>query len=161
MKDAIHAAIIEASDSLRQLKDDAFIIGSSALALSGIAIEHVNDLDLLVSTRDAHFLQKVWNDRVVKGYVPGQGDLFRSTFGCFRFAAMDLEVMGDLEVRKNGNWIPVIVAQHHTIEIGGLKVNIPTLDEQNRILTLFGREKDLDKVKLMMQHLNSGDDTNP
>ena len=161
MKESIISVLTEASDVLRQLQDDAFIIGSSALAFSGIEIPTVNDLDLLVSTRDAHFLQKAWNDRVIKDYVPGQGDLFRSTFGRFRFAAMDLEVMGDLEVRKNGNWIPLIVARHHTMVIGGLKVNIPTLDEQNRILTLFGREKDLDKVKLIMQHLNSGDDTNP
>ncbi|HQQ97130.1 MAG TPA: hypothetical protein PLX35_07695 [Cyclobacteriaceae bacterium] len=155
MKESIISVLTEASDVLRQLQDDACIIGSSALALSGIAIEQVNDLDLLVSTRDAHFLQKAWNDRGIKDYVPGQGDLFRSTFSRFRFAAMDMEVMGDLEVRKNGNWIPVIVAQHHTIVIGGLKVNIPTLDEQIRILTLFGREKDLTKVRLIENNLSS------
>lgn len=153
MKESIISVLTEASDVLRQLQDDACIIGSSALALLGIEIPTVNDLDLLVSTRDAHFLQKVWNDRVIKDYVPGQGDLFRSTFGRFRFGAMDMEVMGDLKVRKNGNWIPLIVARHHTMVIGGLKVNIPTLDEQIRILKFFGREKDLVKVRLIESNL--------
>jgi hypothetical protein len=66
---------------------------------------------------------------------------------------MDMEVMGDLKVRKNGNWIPLIVARHHTMMIGGLKVNIPTLDEQIRILKFFGREKDLVKVRLIESNL--------
>jgi hypothetical protein len=65
LKESIISVLTEASDVLRQLQDDACIIGSSALALLGIEIPTVNDLDLLVSTRDAHFLQKVWNDRVI------------------------------------------------------------------------------------------------
>ncbi len=149
MKEPIHSVLTQARESLQQVQDDAFIIGSSALVLSGIEISKVNDIDLLVSTRDAEFLKKAWSDRIIKDYIPPQGDLFRSTFARFRFAGMDIEVIGDLEVHRNGTWTPVNITRYRTITIEGQMVKIPTLEEQIRIFRLLGRDKDLQKVKLI------------
>ena len=60
--------------------------------------------------------------------------------------------MGDLEVNVGGAWQPVIVYEHTTITIAGFPFRIPSLREQARILTLFGREKDLKKIALLDQH---------
>lgn len=149
MKESIHAVLTQARESLQQVQDEAFIIGSSALVLSGIEISKVNDIDLLVSTRDAEFLKKAWSDRIIKDYIPPQGDLFRSAFARFRFAGMDIEVMGDLEVHRNGMWTPVHIDRYRIMTIDELMVKIPTLEEQIRIFRMLGRDKDLQKVKLI------------
>jgi hypothetical protein len=147
LKDIIHSVLRKASPALAQLQDDWFIIGSSAMALSGIAIASTQDIDLLLSTRDALFLQEAWRNKRIKDYCPQQGDLFRSTFSRFGFGVLDIEVMGDLEVHRNGRWTPVRIRQYHTMPIDGLFVKVPTLEEQIRIFTLLGRDKDLQKAK--------------
>lgn len=148
MKTKIIHTLSEISDDLAKLKENWFIIGSSALILSGIDIG-VDDIDLLTSTDDASFLKEIWKEKIYKTYQPKQGDMFRSNFGRFKFSEMDAEVMGNLEVNKNGIWEKLVVNQFNEISVGNLKVKIPTLKEQKRIFEYFGREKDLKKVMLI------------
>lgn len=148
MKSKVIHTLSEISDDLAKLKENWFIIGSSALVLSGIDIG-VDDIDLLTSTDDASFLKEIWKEKVYKTYQPKQGDRFRSNFGRFKFSEMDVEVMGDLEVNKNGVWEKLVVNQFNEISVGNLKVKIPTLKEQKRIFEYFGREKDLRKAMLI------------
>jgi len=149
LKDVILSVLSEASPALNQLQDDWCIIGASALVLSGIANQKTQDIDVLLSSRDALYLKEVWRDRRINNYQPLQGDLFRSTFSRFDFGAMDIEAMGDLEVNRNGTWMPVKINAFNTIAIEGLTIKIPTLEEQIRVFKMLGRDKDLNKVRLI------------
>ena len=59
---------------------------------------------------------------------------------------MDVEVMGNLQIKKNNVWQFVYVQEYREIFIGDLIIRIPTMEEQKRILSLFGREKDLKRI---------------
>lgn len=149
-KQKVYFTLSEVHEDLSLLKDDWFIIGSSALALSGIEIE-VDDVDLLTSTADASFLKELWKEKAHQTYEPKLGEVFRSNFGRFQFSKMDVEVMGNLEVNKNGVWEKLVINAFEAVSIGDFSVKIPTKQEQKRIFEYFGREKDLKKATLIAQ----------
>lgn len=78
-----------------------------------------------------------------------EDDLFRSNFVRFNFPLMDVEAMGNLQIKKNNIWQPVCVQKYQEKVIGDLIVRIPTIEEQKRILSLFGREKKLKKASIV------------
>jgi hypothetical protein len=148
IKERIYAALNEAYPSLKNLRDDYFIIGSSALILSGITFETVHDIDILLTNRDALYLEMEWKHRKIN-YMPQCNDLFRSRFSRFHFSEMPIETMGNLEVNKNGIWTPQKVENYTTIALNDIQIKIPTKEEQIKIFRFWGREKDWGKVKLI------------
>lgn len=82
-----------------------------------------------------------------------EDDLFRSNFARFKLPLMDIEVMGDLQIKKNDIWQSVCVKEYEEIFIGNLIIKIPTIEEQKRILSLFGREKDLKRILILNHYL--------
>ncbi len=152
-KDKIFQFIDTASADLDTLKDDFFIIGSSALVLSGVEMEEVADIDLLTSMSDANLLKEKWAAKLLDGYAPAHAGLFRSNFGRFNFGAVEVEVMGNLQLNRGNHWVPVVVHNFQQVDINGYQVKIPTLMEQYRIFKFFGRLKDLKKAELLEKHL--------
>lgn len=57
--------------------------------------------------------------------------------------------MGNLQVKKNNIWQPVCVQEYREVSVGKMIVRIPTIEEQKRILSLFGREKDLKRLQIL------------
>lgn len=127
-------------------RDPWWIIGSAAMRLAGVGAPEPNDIDLLCSGRDADALAEAWAAHRDIDFRPADGDRFRSRFARFPYLPMPLEAMGDLEVRVAGAWQPVQVTAELQVEVNGHAVTVPTLREQQRILLLFGREKDLAKA---------------
>jgi hypothetical protein len=119
------------------------------MILAGLPIEKSSDIDLLVSDTDAEILKKLWHDRKRENFKPVGSDLFRSNFSRYDFDEIDIEVMGDLQVCKKGQWIPLMVEEYKTIPLGACSFRVPTLKEQHRIFHFFGREKDLQKAKMI------------
>ena len=134
--------------SLKILKQDYCIIGSAALALSGIQTP-VYDFDILTSTKGAETLKRLWIDKFNNSYLPENLKLFRSNFGRFDFDELPVEVMGDLEVNKSGTWVKVSAGAYHRVVINGMTINVPNAEQQKNIFLLLGREKDLVKIKLV------------
>ncbi|MEL1264185.1 hypothetical protein [Pseudoxanthomonas putridarboris] len=128
-----------------------WIIGSAAMALSGVPGVVPHDIDVLCSVRDADALRATWSRHLDAGYTPRDEARFRSRFACFIHLPMPLEAMGGLEVMTGAGWRPVRVAAATHVRIAGTEVPMPTLDEQRRILHLFGRDKDLAKA-VMLDH---------
>lgn len=97
------------------------------MVLSGLNVETIDDLDLLVSHADADKLKLLWSGKRRQDYIPENARLFRSNFGRFDFGEIDVEVMGKLEVFKDDRWLPVTVMRAIEISFEGIKLNIPTL----------------------------------
>ncbi len=144
----ISTVLQKAYPALKQLQDDYFIIGSSALNLCGTEIETA-DIDILLSRRDSAYLQNTWADKLIKDHVTQNDHLFRSDLSRFNFGELDIEIMPELEVNKNGIWVPLYVQDYFTIDLNGMQIKLPTIEEQKRIFNFFGREKDLKKIKLI------------
>lgn len=61
--------------------------------------------------------------------------------------------MGNLQIKKNDIWQSVCIHEYKEVFIGDLILRVPTIKEQKRILSLFGREKDLKRILILNQHL--------
>ena len=56
VEEKISYTLEESFSSLQLVRDNFCLIGSAALFLSGIKIDEIYDIDILVSNRDADFL---------------------------------------------------------------------------------------------------------
>ncbi len=152
IKEKIIQTLHKASPGLQELKDDFFIIGSAASILSDVDIENTQDIDMVMSKRDAQLLKEVWKKNDLN-ILPEKSGKFRSEFSRYDFDLLDIEVSGGMEICIAGEWKPFIVYDYEVLPIAGLLIKIPTLTEQKNILRLFGREKDLQKIKLINERL--------
>lgn len=118
IKERIIITLTEVADRFQKIESEWCIIGSSAMILSGIKLDNTFDIDILTTDKGSDELQKSLHEYMVVNPVTKENDLFRSNFARFNFP------------------------------IGNMVVKIPTLDEQKRLLLLFGRDKDLKRIRL-------------
>ena len=133
--------------TLSALNEPYCIIGSAALLLSGVAIGECDDIDILTTSLGAAHLQREWSTWLHSQHHAQGHDGFRSAYSLYRFGLGTVEVMGDLQVQRDGIWQAVTV--HDTQQIEGIV--LATIQEQRRLLTWFGRKKDLARLTLLQQ----------
>jgi hypothetical protein len=151
---ALHATLSAALPVLQtHCRDPWWLIGSAALHVSGVPDIAVHDIDVLVTDADAVRLLAHWRERIDETFQPERTDLFRSRFGRIGGFALPLEVMGNLELLRDGAWWPVWPADREVIEWLGLTVPVPSLQAQCAILESFGRVKDLAKAEAVRRFL--------
>lgn len=153
IRDRIISTLQEAAPDLRLLPDDVYLFGSSASILSGVEINGTQDIDLLTTTRDAELLKNRWADKDLH-VEPKPSGRFRSRLSRYRFELMDIEISGGMEIYVGNAWQPFRIDDCRVADINGLSLHIPTLEEQKRILTLFNRPKDLEKISLIDEQIN-------
>ena len=125
---------------------DWWIIGSAALALSGIDVEP-RDIDVFAAS------DVIEAARMVLGVpaVPSGSDRFRSS-PYFQFCpdgGVDIDFMGGLQVKSAGDWIDLRIESKVAVTCGKTSLFVPSLDDQLSILTLFGRPKDQARAALI------------
>jgi len=150
MRDSLRAALPAIVPGFR---DPWWIIGSAAMALSGIAETVPNDVDVLCSERDAQWLKAAWADHADRAYPPRDDVRFRSCFARFVHLPMPVEVMGGLQVNAGAGWKTLAIAATEHVPVADFEVPVPALREQMRVLRLFGRDKDLAKAALISTFL--------
>lgn len=149
---ALHATLAAALPVLyAQCVDPWWLIGSAALRVCGVPGIAVHDVDVLVSAADAGRLLWQWRQCIDAAFQPERTDLFRSRFGRIGGFALPLEVMGDLQLRRDGAWRPVRPADRSEVDWNGLRLPVPGLDTQLAVLEAFGRPKDLAKAAMVRQ----------
>ncbi len=121
------------------------VIGSAALMIAKAPILDCPDLDILTTMAGALALETAWADARLAGYEPDPAALFQSRFSRYAFAMGAVEVMGDLIF----NGAPVVVQEIAAAPFSGARVPIPILAEQARLLRLFGRPKDRERLDLL------------
>lgn len=136
---AASAAIIE--EEAVRFGDDWWIIGSAAAALSGAALAEINDVDLLLSERDARALIDRWRARVRSAVGPS-GQFRSKVFAHFAELPLPVDVMGGFEMRVGGAWRNVVPLTRE--RRGG--VYTPSIAEQIELLEAMGREKDRQRI---------------
>jgi len=125
---------------------DWWIIGSAALALSGISVEP-QDIDVFAAS------DVIEQARLALGVpaMPSGSDRFRS-IPYFQFhpeGGLPIDFMGGLEVRVADTWVPLHIESRVSVSIRNVTLFVPDLEEQVAILRLFDRPKDLARVALI------------
>jgi hypothetical protein len=124
------------------------VIGSAAVRLLGAEVG-VADVDVLVSRADADTLAALWADRCDAAQVPADGDRFRSRFARYRFPGLPVELMGGLEVFGADGWQPLHIRETVCVGLAGLRVPVPSIAEQLRVLACFARPKDHQRAAVL------------
>ena len=153
IKDKITQSLASITVELQEISPDFYVIGASAMILSGIEVGETADIDILTTEMNSCKLQHLLKTYMEISPETQEDDLFRSNFARFKLPLMDIEVMGDLQIKKNDIWQSVCVKEYKEIFIGNLIIKIPTIEEQKRILSLFGREKDLKRILILNHYL--------
>lgn len=154
LREQIEQTLLEAAPVLRELSGGIRLYGAAAAVLEGVDIRCTQDIDLLVTRRDAGALCRAWADRDLHA-DSAPSARFRSTRSRYRFPLMDIEVCANLEVSTPDGWQRLDIGSCRPLHIGGATLCLPTLAEQRRILTLFGRPKDLERINLIDELINN------
>jgi len=138
-------ALHRVADLLADTKDPWWVLGSAAMALIGVDPGEVNDIDVLVSSRDA---ERLMTSFALTNQADGGTSQFRSSY----FLIPDLgevrvEIMADYQVRRGNAWAPVNPASRQAIAVGTATLFIPDREDQIQLLERLGRAKDLDRLK--------------
>lgn len=155
MRDIIVRTLESLSPELNKVNDDFFVIGGAALLLLGVPIGKTHDLDILTSIENVKYLKSAWKQHFISEPILKEDDKFSSYFCQFTFPEILIEVQGGLKVKVKGEWIDVIVEDYEEIELNGITIKTPTLQEMIRILTLFDREKDHKRIQSIKDYLEN------
>jgi hypothetical protein len=142
------ALVASVPDLHRHCRDPWSVIGSAAVRLAGASVT-VADVDVLTSVRDAQALGERWRTRLQSTIAAAGAERFRSRFARFAFPGLAVEIMGGLEVSNGSGWLPVTLGEIVTVDVAGLRVPIPAVREQIRVLESFGRPKDRQRAALL------------
>ncbi|MDC7681953.1 hypothetical protein PQU92_01605 [Asticcacaulis sp. BYS171W] len=120
-----------------------WIIGSTALCLSGVDIVP-KDVDVFASSAVIEAARVKLNATPMPPRPDGK---FRSNpyFQHTPDGGVEIDFMGDLEVFSEDEWSKLQIESKVWIE--GLP--LPSLEDQAKILYLFGRDKDLKRIALI------------
>ncbi|MBT3394557.1 MAG: GNAT family N-acetyltransferase [Waddliaceae bacterium] len=131
------------------------LIGSASLTLHGIDIEP-NDLDIKTDVDGAKKANELLKEFVISPVKYSESNMFGSYLGKFKIEGVDVEVMGDLEYNVAGEWVSFKHAHNLNtfVEIDDFKVPVPYLEDITEAYKVLGREKDVDKIRMIEKKLD-------
>lgn len=129
---------------LSSTTDPWWVLGSAAMALSGIDPGGIRDVDVLVSKRDAKALMARY---ALKNSADGGTERYRSAI----FLMLDLgerrvEIMAGYEIRAGDRWERVEPGTRDPVKIDEAVLFVPSVEDQIAILRQLGRPKDLARL---------------
>ncbi len=142
------AALSFVANRLNQEGIDYRVVGGTAIALHGIPIE-VCDIDIELSTANAYRCQEIFSEYVTNPVTYSSSEIYRSHFGQLEIEGQDIDIMGDLERCENGNWVPTTNLTREIIDLDGVPVMVPWLEEN--VLANLRRGK-LNRASLGLRH---------
>lgn len=131
----------------RHCRDEYWIISSAAVALHIGRDVDAADVDLLISAADGEILMRQFG---LINQANGRHALFRSAL-LLRYdgLALPVEIMADLSVRGKRGWRRILPKSRERIVVDGGAFFVPDRNELSEMLALFGRPKDLARLRLL------------
>ena len=147
MTPALAETLVMVSEAASGARDPWWIIGSAAVVLHGRSIDHVKDVDLVMSAADGEAFLKRVGERPQSGKP---NDRFRSlVFGTWSKPPTPVEVMAGFSLATPDGWHDVALSTREEVMIQGRPVYIPSAEELVRLLRSFGRAKDHSRADLL------------
>jgi hypothetical protein len=143
----LRATLVMTVDAMRDAREPWWIISSAAVALHGVTPVEVGDVDVLMSVADA---QRAMDRFGVVPIEDGASALFRSTlFTRWEMPPLVVEIMAGFHVATGSGWTKVLPRTRVPIFVDERVVCVPDRAELAEMLRLFGRPKDLERVRLL------------
>jgi hypothetical protein len=147
MTEPLSQTLAMVAEAASAAASDWWIIGSAAVVLHGRDVPRVRDVDLMMSAADAEqFLRRVGG----QARPTGAHDRFRSLiFGLWTEPPVPVEVFGGFALATEHGWREVSLSTRECVKIGGQRLFVPAAEELMRLLKMFGRPKDLERVRIL------------
>ena len=135
----------------RLLKDVAqpwAFTGSVGMNLQGVDLE-IADIDIQTDQSGSYQIQNCLSEFIVTGVRYLESPNIRSHFGTFRINEIDVEVMGDIEKRRDdGVWIgpPDLRSIVRFADLDGVNVPVLDLEYEKEAYRILGRNDTVRKV---------------
>jgi len=143
----LRETLVMVADAMRDAHDPWCVIASTAVALHGVAPIEVGDVDVLMSVTDA---RRSMDQLGVVPIEDGASALFRSTlFAQWETPPLVVELMAGFRVATGSGWTEVLPRTRVPVLVDGSVVYVPDRAELAEMLRLFGRPKDLERVRLL------------
>jgi hypothetical protein len=135
----------EVAKAARSNVDDWWIIAGAAAALHGVTEIPVNDVDVLMSVRDADVVLKA----IGVTPVPTTGNAhFRSTlFGQWHGLPLTVEIMAGFDYMDGHSWTRVAPTTRQLVALEDFAVFVPDRAELAALFRAFGRQKDQERAR--------------
>ena len=147
----LRQTLVMLADALRGARDPWWIISSAAVALHGVAPIVVGDVDVLTSVGDT---QRLMEELGIVPIEDGASSLFRSMlFGRWEAPPLVVEIMAGFHVATAAGWTKVLPRTRVPIFVEECTVYVPERAELAGMLRLFGRPKDLERVRLLTSQI--------
>ena len=105
------------------------VVGGTCAALHGAEIA-VKDVDIETNAADAYRFETLFADNGLEPVSLRESERYRSHFGRFRFDGVTVELMGDLERREDGNWVPTASSTEAMVDLDGVSIRTGWLEEE-------------------------------
>lgn len=143
----LRKTLVMVAEAMRDARDPWWVIASAAVALHGVTPIEVGDVDLVMSVGDVRRLMDALD---ISPIEDGASSLFRSTlFGRWETPPLVVEIMAGFHVETAGGWTEVLPRTRVPVFVEGAVVYVPEREELAGMLRLFGRPKDLERVRLL------------
>ena len=125
--------------------------GGVSIALHGVPVP-VKDLDLITTAEGAYRFQALFPDQVVEPVALSESEMYRSHFGRFLFHGIQVEIIGDLYFRRGNIWVPASHTNTTTMDLDGVPVRVPWLEEETLSYIRRGR---LERAALCLSYCDA------
>lgn len=138
-------AVCVLADRLSDTEVTWAVTASANLALRGFPVEP-GDVDVMTDADGIHRIAERFETAIVRPVLPPEeaenGDI-RSYFGAIELAGTEVELMGDVEHRIDGEWVPAddVGAHREFLAVDGREVPVMTLDHERRGYAAIGRDE--------------------
>jgi len=110
--------------------DIAFkVVGGTAVALHGIPVR-VKDIDIEFSAEDVYQAERVLKEFMTDAVSFREGEVYRSHIGLLSIDDQLVEIFGNLERRQGAQWISSMTGTETNIDLDGISVKVPWLEEE-------------------------------
>ncbi|MDQ0837700.1 hypothetical protein [Sphingomonas faeni] len=143
----LRQTLVMVEEAMRDTQGPWWVISSAAVALHGVTPIEVGDVDVVASVADA---RRVMHGLGIPPIEDGASSLFRSTvFGRWETPPLVVEIMAGFHVATSAGWTEVLPRTRVPVLVEACAVYVPERAELAGMLRLFGRPKDLERVRLL------------
>lgn len=125
------------------------LTGSAAHALHGVDVA-VRDVDVLTDREGALAIAGVLSSHVVRPVAWRAEARIRSWFGVLAIGGVEVELMGDVELRAgDGSWSPPadVAARRELVHVGALAAPVMPLAHEVAFYEQLGRRERADRLR--------------
>ncbi len=138
----------------KALKDYQYAIrGTASLVLQGFEM-NVDDIDILCDKKTALACNEIFKDYLLEKVEFKISDKFKSYFGKFKINGVDVEVMGEWQIKiqnpksKIQNWSEVFSAtERKKVRLDGQEIWVTTPESELKMFAAMGRWNAYHKIK--------------